>query len=105
VAPPDAGLIRLQVPDQFAVVSFDGQQTSSVGTTRTYVTPLLEAGKTYHYKVTASWGQAGQQVTQEKTVDVARGQISTVDFTAGMEEGRQIRAQTRPAATRTRGEK
>jgi uncharacterized protein (TIGR03000 family) len=82
VAPPDAGLIRLRLPDKFAEVSFNGQSISSVGRTRAYVTPQLLAGQTYRYLIVATWGQEGQQTTKEQTVEVARGQISAVDFTA-----------------------
>jgi uncharacterized protein (TIGR03000 family) len=80
VPPPDAGLIRLQVPDEFAKVSFNGETTSSVGTTREYVTPPLQAGKTYRYEITVSWGQGDQQATKQRTVEIARGQTRAVDF-------------------------
>jgi uncharacterized protein (TIGR03000 family) len=82
VAPSDAGVIQLRVPDKFAQVSFDGQSTSSIGTTREYITPILQAGKTYHYTITATWDQGDQQKTMQRTVDIGRGQIRTVDFTA-----------------------
>ena len=77
MAPPDAGLIQLRIPDKFAQVYFNGQEVSSVGTTRAYVTPELQAG-TYHYTVRASWGQT----TQEKTIEATQGRVSEVDFTA-----------------------
>jgi len=76
VAPPDAGLIQLRVPDKFAQVFFNGQEVSSVGTTRAYITPGLQAG-TYQYTVKATWGHT----TREKTIEVTRGQVSEVDFT------------------------
>jgi uncharacterized protein (TIGR03000 family) len=82
VAPPDAGFIQLQVPDEFAEVTFDGHSVSSVGTTREYVTPPLKAGKTYHYTIKGTWGQGDQQKTVERQIDIARGQVRTVDFTA-----------------------
>jgi hypothetical protein len=40
VPPADAAVIRLRVPDQFAAISFNGQSVSSIGTRRTYVTPI-----------------------------------------------------------------
>lgn len=79
-APPDAGLIQLRVPDKFAQVFFNGQEVSSLGTTRAYVTPELQAG-TYRYTVKATWGHT----TREKTITVVRGRVSEVDFTVDPE--------------------
>jgi len=79
-APPDAGLIQLRVPDQFAQVFFNGQEVSSIGTTRAYVTPELQAGR-HQYTVKATWGQT----TREKTIEVARGRVSEVDLTVDPE--------------------
>jgi uncharacterized protein (TIGR03000 family) len=79
--PPDAGLIQLRVPDKFAQVFFNGQEVSSVGATRAYVTPELQAG-TYQYTVKATWGQT----TREKTIEVVRGRVSEVDFTVDPED-------------------
>jgi uncharacterized protein (TIGR03000 family) len=76
VAPPDAGLIRLRVPDKFAQVFFNGEEISSIGTTRAYVTPELQAG-IYQYTVKVSWGQT----SREKTIEMARGRVSDLDFT------------------------
>jgi uncharacterized protein (TIGR03000 family) len=78
--PPGAALIRLSVPDQFADVWFDGTQTSSVGTTRYYVTPELE-DKQYHYQVKARWRRNGQLVTEERQIDVGPNKTTVVDFT------------------------
>jgi uncharacterized protein (TIGR03000 family) len=80
VAPPDAALIQLQVPEKFAQVFFNGQEVFSIGTTRAYVTPELQAG-TYQYTVKATWGQT----TREKTIEVARGRVSELDFTVDPE--------------------
>jgi uncharacterized protein (TIGR03000 family) len=80
VPPPGAALIRLYVPDEFADVWFDGVKTSSVGTTRYYVTPELD-DKHYHYVVKASWRRNGQLVTEERRVDVGPGKTAVVDFT------------------------
>jgi uncharacterized protein (TIGR03000 family) len=82
IAPPDAGLIQLQVPDQFAEVTFNGQSVSSVGSTREYVTPPLQTGKTYHYTIAVTRGQGDRQKTMQRTVDIAAGQIRALDFTA-----------------------
>ena len=78
--PPGAALIRLSVPDRFAEVWFDGVQTSSIGTTRYYVTPELE-NKQYHYQVKARWRRKGQFVTEERRIDVGPNKTAVVDFT------------------------
>jgi uncharacterized protein (TIGR03000 family) len=78
--PPGAALIRLYVPDEFAEVWFDGVQTSSVGTTRYYVTPELD-DKQYHYQVKARWRQNGQLVTEERRIAVGPNKVAVVDFT------------------------
>jgi uncharacterized protein (TIGR03000 family) len=80
VAPADAGLIRLRVPDKFAEVTFNGQAVSSVGTAREYLTPALQVGQMYQYTITAAWGRGDQQTTRHQTIDITRGQIRTVDF-------------------------
>jgi uncharacterized protein (TIGR03000 family) len=72
LAPPDAGFIRLQVPDKFAEVTFNGESVSSIDTTREYVTPLLQVGQTYRYRITATWGRGEQQTTMQRTIDIGR---------------------------------
>jgi len=89
VAPPDAGHIRLLVPDRFASVSFDGRVVSSVGTTRDYETPRLEPGPTYRYMVRVSWARGGHQTIQERAVEIARGGSVTVDFTSPANPGQK----------------
>jgi uncharacterized protein (TIGR03000 family) len=79
VAPPDAAVLRVDVSDAFATVTFDGQKVSSVGTTRYYVTPTLQAGKNQQYTI-AVVNRGGQQTTLERRVDVTPGQVVTVDF-------------------------
>jgi uncharacterized protein (TIGR03000 family) len=81
VAPANAAVIRLRVPQQFATVSFNGQSVSSIGTTRTYVTPNVEAGSSWSYEIKATWGTGNRQTTREKVVEARAGQISTADFT------------------------
>jgi uncharacterized protein (TIGR03000 family) len=78
--PPNAGVIRVYVPSEFATVRFDGAQSSSVGTTRYYVTPDLEAGKKYNYDISATFTRNGQPVTEDRHVTVAPGQTTVVDF-------------------------
>jgi uncharacterized protein (TIGR03000 family) len=78
--PENAAVIRLAVPDRFADVWFDGVKTSSVGTTRYYVTPPLGGGP-HQYEVTARWRRGGQPVTAKRQLEVGPGQTAVVDFT------------------------
>jgi uncharacterized protein (TIGR03000 family) len=78
--PADAAVIRLYIPDRFGTVSFDGVKTSSIGTTRYYVTPSLPSNKSLSYVVQASFQRDGQPVTEERAVLVNPGQTSVVDF-------------------------
>jgi uncharacterized protein (TIGR03000 family) len=79
--PPDAGVIQVRVPERFATVMFNGQKTSSVGETRYYVTPNLQAGKSGTYTISASWTKGGESVTKEREIKVAAGHTCVVDFT------------------------
>jgi uncharacterized protein (TIGR03000 family) len=81
VAPANAAVIRLRILDRFAAVSFNGQNVSSIGTTRTYVTPNLEAGRNSTYEIKATWMAGNRQRSMEKVIEVKVGQISTADFT------------------------
>jgi len=81
VAPSNAAVVRIDVPDRFAKVTFDGQPVSSVGTTRYYVTPPLTVGQQYTVGVMVS--QDGRQTMLQRRIDVAPGQIVTVDLGNG----------------------
>jgi uncharacterized protein (TIGR03000 family) len=80
VPPPDCAVIRLYIPDRFGEVSFDGQRSSSIGTTRYYVTPELDKQKSWQYVVTARFEKDGKSVSEERTVNVAPGKTAQVDF-------------------------
>jgi uncharacterized protein (TIGR03000 family) len=80
VAPKDAAVIRLYIPDRFGEVFFDGKKSSSVGTTRYYVTPDLEKTKDWQYVVKARFQKDGRTVTEEQTIQVSPGKTVQVDF-------------------------
>jgi uncharacterized protein (TIGR03000 family) len=80
VAPKDAAVIRLYIPDRFGEVFFDGKKSSSVGTTRYYVTPDLDKQKDWQYVVKARFQKDGRTVTEEQTVQVSPGKTVQVDF-------------------------
>jgi uncharacterized protein (TIGR03000 family) len=81
VPPPNAGLIRVQLPDAFATVMFDGQKVSSTGTTRNFVTPELTDGQSASYLVTMVVHRDGQQTLKQRQVNVTAGTTTVVDFT------------------------
>ncbi|MBI3821752.1 MAG: TIGR03000 domain-containing protein, partial [Planctomycetes bacterium] len=47
--------LRVLVPDKDAKVLIDDRPTKQTGASRLYVTPPLEARKTFTYTVTARW--------------------------------------------------
>ncbi|HKI31243.1 MAG TPA: TIGR03000 domain-containing protein [Gemmataceae bacterium] len=79
--PPDAAVVRLYIPDRFGEVSFDDVKTSSIGTTRYYVTPDLPGDKPLTYDVKATFRRGGDTVTVERTVRVSPGKTAVIDFT------------------------
>jgi uncharacterized protein (TIGR03000 family) len=72
--------ITVLLPDPNAKVLFDGRATTASGAKRTYDSPPLERGRTYTYKVTVTWNQDGNPVTEEREVMVAPGGMTVVDF-------------------------
>ncbi len=79
--PRDAAVIRLYIPDEFGQVSFDGVKTSSIGTTRYYVTPSLPGDKSLSYVVKATFRRGDRTVSEERAVLVSPGKTAVVDFT------------------------
>jgi uncharacterized protein (TIGR03000 family) len=79
--PPGTALIEVRVPQNQATVRFDGEDTSSVGIQRYYVTPDLQSGKSYRYTVTASWTQNGIPHNVQRVVRFMAGQTVRLDFT------------------------
>jgi uncharacterized protein (TIGR03000 family) len=72
--------VEVLLPDPNAEVLFDGQKTTLKGSRRVYPTPNLAPGRTYWYRVRASWMQDGQPVHQERTVFVKAGGTTVVNF-------------------------
>jgi uncharacterized protein (TIGR03000 family) len=73
--------LDLRVPAD-ATVWVEGVQMTQTGTLRTMISPSnLEPGKIYHYTVKAQWTANGQQVTEQRTINVQPGLASLIDFT------------------------
>jgi uncharacterized protein (TIGR03000 family) len=81
IPPRDAAVIRLYIPDEFGQVYFDDVKTSSIGTTRYYVTPSLPGDKSRSYVVKATFRRGDRNVTEERAVLVSPGKTAVVDFT------------------------
>jgi uncharacterized protein (TIGR03000 family) len=80
-APPDAAVIKIDLPDDSARVRIDEQEVTSAGKTRYFVTPELNKGKEYPYAIKIQWAKKGEQVTQERKITVEAGKIAEVNFT------------------------
>jgi uncharacterized protein (TIGR03000 family) len=83
---PVAGL-TIRIPDPNGQIWLNDQETKQKGTFRPFVTPPLEAGRTYSYKVHARWRQNGKDMDQTKTVDFKAGDRVAVNFDGQTTEG------------------
>jgi uncharacterized protein (TIGR03000 family) len=81
VPPPRTAILRVRVPDPSAQVAFDGQNTATTGTVRTFVTPTFRTADPQTYTVTANWVRNGMPVSERREVSIQSGQVRTVDFT------------------------
>jgi uncharacterized protein (TIGR03000 family) len=70
-----------------ARLTFDGEATRSTASERRFVTPLLEAGKSYRYTLRATFVRGGNVVNVERQVVVEAGQETEVSLFAGEEIG------------------
>jgi uncharacterized protein (TIGR03000 family) len=71
--------VQVEVPSN-ATVWFNGVQTKQGGSMRTFETPALERGYTYHYDVKARWEENGKPVERTRRVEVYPGGRVTVAF-------------------------
>jgi uncharacterized protein (TIGR03000 family) len=76
----DVARVRVIVPAD-AKVSFGKTLTRQTGRVREFVSPALSAGEQYAYEVSATWMEAGREVTQTRQVPVWPNYNVTVDFT------------------------
>jgi uncharacterized protein (TIGR03000 family) len=68
-----------------ATLTVDGTATTSTSASRTFVTPALEAGRTYHYTLTAQVMRDGavQTVTRQVAVQAGEETRVSLDIPAG----------------------
>jgi uncharacterized protein (TIGR03000 family) len=76
---PACAVLSVHVPPN-AEVWFDGNPTQLTGSDRTFQSPPLPAGPSYHYAVRARWTEDGKAVEQFQMVKVQAGQQSRVSF-------------------------
>jgi uncharacterized protein (TIGR03000 family) len=78
LAPAPANIL-VSLPAE-AKLTVDGVATTSTSASRSFVTPVLENGKTYIYTLKAEIVREGKAVTVAKQVEVRAGLTSEVSF-------------------------
>jgi uncharacterized protein (TIGR03000 family) len=80
---PDAGSaaeIEVRVPAD-AELWLDGNPTRLRGETRTFVSPVLQPGRSFTYEFKARWMKDGKPVEVTRSVDIRAGSKTKVDLT------------------------
>jgi carbonic anhydrase len=72
--------IKVIVPAADAKLWFNESATNKTGLEREFASPTLEAGKTYTYRVKASWIDKGAETVHEKKIQFKPGENVVVDF-------------------------
>ena len=73
------GMLAVEVPAD-AKIFVNGQQTSSTGEIRQYISRNLQPGYNYTYEVRAEMVVDGKTVEEVKTVDLKAGEVAKVAF-------------------------
>jgi uncharacterized protein (TIGR03000 family) len=74
--------IDVRVPAPDAEVYFEGTNTKQAGVRRLFLSPPVQSGMTYYYKIRAKWKlQDGSVADQERSVGVRANETTLVDFT------------------------
>jgi uncharacterized protein (TIGR03000 family) len=75
-------LIKVTVPQEDAELTIEKQVMKTMGETREFDTPDLEAGQTYEYEFTVKWMPNNYTtITRKRTVKFKAGEPLTVDLT------------------------
>ncbi|HLJ94383.1 MAG TPA: TIGR03000 domain-containing protein [Gemmataceae bacterium] len=77
--------LEVRVPAD-AQVWIDGTKTQQKGTVRQFISPPIEPGRQYSYKIEAKWMDKGNERTRTQTLAVRPGELQRVDLTKAMEE-------------------
>jgi uncharacterized protein (TIGR03000 family) len=93
---PDPGpsaLAAVRVPNPDAQLWIEGQEMTSRGLLRTFISPPLESGKDYSYTMRAIWvDNNGKTVDQTQVLPVRAGQRLAVDFPSTESKPRERRS-------------
>jgi uncharacterized protein (TIGR03000 family) len=79
-----------------ATLTVDGEKTQSTSGTRVFISPPLQAGKTYQYTLRAEVNRDGRRETTSRTVDVQAGRTTNVniDFSGMNQQGERLNSPT-----------
>lgn len=77
----DVAYLTIRVPAD-ATLTIAGDPTSTTGPERLFVTPSLTPGKSYSYKLLATWEKDGKSQRVERVVRFKAGDSVTIDLTA-----------------------
>jgi uncharacterized protein (TIGR03000 family) len=78
-------LLEVRVPAN-AEIWIDGAKTNQTGSFRQFVSPPIEPGRPYTYKVEAKWMDNGQERKRTEDVNVRPGQVVRLDLTRPSED-------------------
>jgi uncharacterized protein (TIGR03000 family) len=77
----NTGEVTVFLPQPDAQVWVNGKSMpSNSSTRRSFVSPTLEPGRPYSYRISAAWMENGRQVRGDRTVALTAGRGVTVDF-------------------------
>jgi uncharacterized protein (TIGR03000 family) len=79
-ADPTIARVMAHLPED-ALVSFQGQPTTSRGMVRNFVSPPLTPGKSYHYTARVVWPENGEWVSQTTRLEVRGGEVHCLYLT------------------------
>lgn len=83
--------LTVLVPVDDAELTMEGQKTTSTGTSRTFDTPPLEAGKKFVYTFEVKWRPNNYTVlTRPRTVEFTAGEPVTVDLTKDTDKDKAV---------------
>src|SRR5262249_25254723 len=77
--PRDRAVLLVRLPAR-ATLTIGSSATQQTGAERLFLTPTLEPGKAYTYRLTATWQEGGEAKTVVRDVTVQAGQRTEVDF-------------------------
>ncbi|PYK07898.1 MAG: hypothetical protein DME61_11520 [Verrucomicrobia bacterium] len=90
---PDRATIVVTLPED-ARLTFDGEATVSIGSSRLFITPPLKRGRDFHYALEARVMRNGKAETSSKQITVRAGEETRIGLLLG--EDRRVAATGKP---------